>query len=78
MSVKIGLGIGASPFKSGQAFFRWVDLCEDAGVDSIWQSDRLVSREPYLESLATMAALAGATERMRFGMSAVVATQLSS
>ena len=74
MSVKIGLGIGASPFKSGQAFFRWVDLCEDAGVDSIWQSDRLVSREPYLESLSTMAALAGATERMRFGMSAVVAT----
>ena len=74
MSVKIGLGIGASPFKSGQAFFRWVDLCEDAGIDSIWQSDRLVSREPYLESLSTMAALAGATERMRFGMSAVVAT----
>ena len=74
MSVRVGLGIGATPFEDGRAFFRWVDLCEDAGIDSIWQSDRLISREPHLEALSTMATLAGATEKMRFGMSAVVAS----
>lgn len=74
MSVRIGLGIAANPFESGRAFFRWVDLCEEAGIDSLWQTDRLVSREPYLEALSTMAAVAGATERMRFGMNAVVAS----
>lgn len=74
MSVRIGLGIATTPFSNGRAFFRWVDLCEQSGVDSLWQTDRLISRQPYLEALATMAALAGATERMRFGMNAVVAT----
>ena len=74
MTVRVGLGVGANPFESGKSFFRWVDLCEGSGVDSIWQSDRLISREPYLEALSTMAALAGATQKMRFGMSAVVAS----
>lgn len=74
MSVRIGLGIATLPFSSGRAFFRWVDLCEASGVDSLWQTDRLVSRQPYLEALSAMAAIAGATERMRFGMNAVVAS----
>jgi len=74
MSVRIGLGIATLPFSSGRAFFRWVDLCEASGVDSLWQTDRLVSRQPFLEAMATMAALAGATSRMRFGMNAVVAS----
>lgn len=74
MSVRVGLGIATNPFESARAFFRWVDLCERSNVDSLWQTDRLISSEPYLESLSTMAALAGATERMRFGMNAVVAS----
>lgn len=74
MSVRVGLGIAAFPFESARAFFRWVDLCEDGGVDSLWQTDRLVSREPHLEALSAMAALAGATERVKFGMNAMVAT----
>src|SRR5438477_496419 len=41
------------------------------GVDSIWQTDRIVSRQPFLESMTTMAALAGRTRRMRFGMNVV-------
>ena len=74
MTVRLGLGIAAFPFESPRAFFRWVDLCEGGGVDSLWQTDRLISREPHLESLSAMAALAGATERMKFGMNAMVAS----
>jgi len=56
------------PFESGKGFFRWVRLCEEGGIDSLWQTDRLVSKRPILECMSTMAALAGATERMKFGM----------
>jgi probable F420-dependent oxidoreductase len=74
VTVRLGLGIAAFPFEHPRAFFRWVDLCEGGGVDSIWQTDRLVSEEPHLESLSAMAALAGATERVKFGMNAMVAS----
>jgi probable F420-dependent oxidoreductase len=73
VSIRVGLGISAFPFSSAAAFYRWVDLCERGNVDSLWQTDRLHSREPFLEAMTTMAALAGATERMKFGMNAVVA-----
>jgi probable F420-dependent oxidoreductase len=69
---RVGLGIAATPFADPRTFWRWVDLCEASDVDSLWQTDRIVSREPYLEALSTMAAVAGATSRMRFGMNAVV------
>jgi probable F420-dependent oxidoreductase len=72
VSIRVGIGISAFPFSGPRAFFRWVDLCESSALDSIWQTDRLHSREPFLEALSTMAALAGATERVKFGMNAVV------
>jgi probable F420-dependent oxidoreductase len=68
MAIGIGLGISRFPFSSGGAYFDWVHQCEDGGVDSIWQTDRLVSSEPMLECLAAMAAIAGATKKIRFGM----------
>jgi probable F420-dependent oxidoreductase len=68
MVVRVGLGLGDFPFSSGMAFWRWVRLCEDGGVDSIWQSDRLVAAQPFLECMSVMAALAGATQRLKFGM----------
>ncbi len=71
MSVAIGLGLMDFPFKSGADYWRWVDLCEQGGVDSLWQTDRLISKQPILECMATMAALAGRTRRMRFGMNVV-------
>ncbi len=74
MKVRVGIGISTLPFASGRAFLDWVDLCEDSALDSIWQTDRLVSPQPFLEALSTMAALAGATERLKFGMNAVVAS----
>ena len=73
MKLRIGIGISTLPAASPRGFFDWVDLCESSDVDSIWQTDRLVSAQPFLESLSMMAALAGATERVKFGMNAVVA-----
>jgi probable F420-dependent oxidoreductase len=70
---RIGMGISTLPAASARGFFAWVELCESSDVDSIWQTDRLVSPQPFLESLSMMAALAGATERVKFGMNAVVA-----
>ena len=74
MKVRVGIGISSLPFQSGRAFLDWVDLCESSELDSVWQTDRLVSPQPFLEAVATMAALAGATARLKFGMNAVVAS----
>ena len=74
MSVRIGLNIVTYPFASTKGFWRWVDLCEENDIDSLWQTDRLVSTLPFLESMTTMAALAGGTERLKFGMNVVVVT----
>ncbi len=71
MGVGIGLGCAEFPFSCAAAYWRWIDMCEAGGVDSIWQTDRIVSRQPFLESMTTMAALAGRTRRMRFGMNVV-------
>lgn len=68
MTVGLGLGISRFPFESAREYWNWVSFCELGHVDSIWQTDRLVSKEPMLECMATMAALAGATEKIRFGM----------
>jgi probable F420-dependent oxidoreductase len=71
VSVAIGLGLMEFPFASAADYWRWVDLCEAGGIDSLWQTDRLVSRQPILECMAAMAALAGRTRRLRFGMNVV-------
>ena len=71
MTVGIGLGLMEFPFADARAYWRWVDLCEAGGVDSIWQTDRLLSREPQLECMSVMAALAGRTRRLKFGMNVV-------
>ena len=68
MTIGLGLGTSRYPFDAAREYWAWVEQCEKGHVDSIWQTDRLVSTEPMLECIATMAALAGATDRMRFGM----------
>ncbi len=67
-NVAIGLGLMEFPFSGISGFWRWVDLCEAGGVDSLWQTDRMVSREPILECMSVMAALAGRTRRLKFGV----------
>jgi probable F420-dependent oxidoreductase len=71
MTVAIGLGLMDYPFAGAGDYWRWVDLCEAGGIDSIWQTDRLVSKAPILECMTVMAALAGRTRRLRFGMNVV-------
>jgi len=68
MSINAGLGIANFPFEDSRGFWRWVDLCEAGGVDSLWQSDRIISSDPHLECMSVMAALAGGTKRIKFGM----------
>jgi probable F420-dependent oxidoreductase len=72
MKVRVGLGIANFPFSDARAFWRWIERCEASTVDSIWQTDRLVTSIPQLESMTTMAALAGATRRLKFGMNVTV------
>ncbi len=71
MSVAVGLGLMEFPFDGAASYWRWVDLCEAGGVDSLWQTDRVVSREPMLECMTAMAAQAGRTRRIKFGMNVV-------
>jgi probable F420-dependent oxidoreductase len=68
MSVAVGLGLAEFPFAGAAGFWRWVDLCEQGGVDSLWQTDRVVSRAPILECMTSIAAIAGRTRRLKFGV----------
>jgi probable F420-dependent oxidoreductase len=52
------------------SYWRWVELCETCGLDSIWHSDQLL--RPSLEPMAMLAALAVATKTLRFGTNALV------
>lgn len=70
-SVAVGLGLAEFPFGNADGYWRWVDLCEAGPVDSLWQTDRLVSTQPMLECMVAMAALAGRTRRLKFGMNVV-------
>ncbi len=69
--IAVGLGITELPFATAAGYWRWVDLCEQGGIDSLWQTDRLISREPILECMASMAALSGRTRRLKFGVNVV-------
>jgi probable F420-dependent oxidoreductase len=75
MTISVGMGIAAFPFGDARGFWRWVDLCEAGGVDSIWQSDRVISTAPALECMSVMAALAGRTRRLKFGMNVLSLAQ---
>ncbi len=72
LKVRIGVGTAGFSFDAARDFFALAERCEAAGVDSLWQSDRLIGADPQLESMSAMAALAGATSRLKFGMNAVV------
>lgn len=70
-AIAAGLGLMEFPFNTTNGFWRWVDLCEAGGVDSVWQTDRLISRDPILECMTSIAAMAGRTKRLKFGMNVV-------
>ena len=69
--IAVGVGLMEYPFDTVDGFWRWVDLCEAGGIDSIWQTDRLISRTPILECMTALAAIAGRTRRIKFGVNVV-------
>lgn len=71
MTVAVGIGLMEFPFADARGYWRWVDMAEAGGIDSMWQTDRLVSQQPILECMTAMAALAGRTRRMKFGMNVI-------
>lgn len=66
------MGLGGFPFESMREFHHWLDFCDGSGIDSIWQSDRVISREIALEPMTLLSVIAGATRRLKFGTNAVV------
>lgn len=68
MGIGAGIGIANFSFDDARGFWRWVDLCDNGGVDSIWQSDRIIDTAPNLETMSVMAALAGGSNKLKFGM----------
>lgn len=72
MSVRVGISFSGFPFSGPQAFWRWVDTCEDSAIDSIWLSDRLVGAALSLEPLSALAAIAGRTSRLKVGTDVLV------
>jgi probable F420-dependent oxidoreductase len=72
MAVRIGMGLGRFTFESASDFRGWLDLCEDSAIDSIWQSDQVMSRQSALEPMTLLSIVAGATRRLKFGTNAIV------
>lgn len=70
-AIAAGIGLMEYPFETTKGFWRWVDLCEQGGIDSIWQTDRLISKSPILECMTALAAIAGRTRRVKFGVNVV-------
>ena len=70
-TIAAGIGIMEFPFDTTDGFWKWVDLCEAGGIDSIWQTDRLISKQPILECMTALAAIAGRTKRIKFGVNVV-------
>ena len=68
MTVGAGIGIANFTFDDGKGFWDWVTLCDNGGIDSIWQSDRIIEKAPNLEVMSVMAALAGGSKKLKFGM----------
>ena len=52
MGISAGVGIANFNFGNARAFWKWVDLCDNGGVDSIWQSDRIIDPVPNLEAMS--------------------------
>jgi len=68
MGIGLGIGIANFSFDDARGFWRWIDLCDNGGLGSVWQSDRIIDSAANLETMSVMAALAGGSKRLKFGM----------
>jgi probable F420-dependent oxidoreductase len=76
MKIKYRIGVMPGPWPAAndgpEFLWRFVDLCERTGIDSVWFSERLSSPLAVLEPITTMAAVASRTRRLKFGPSVLV------
>ncbi|UTI63601.1 LLM class flavin-dependent oxidoreductase [Paraconexibacter antarcticus] len=64
----IGLALPCvDAFGTGTPVLEVARLAEDAGLDHVWVPDHLIFHRPILESVTTLAAVAGATQRVGLG-----------
>jgi len=61
MKARVGLGTTQFAFSEPRRYWAWVELLEAQGVDSLWQSDRLVSKQPHLAPVAAIRRARGST-----------------
>lgn len=73
-AVKIGIGFSTSRagLATADEIAAFVDAAEDLGIDSLWPSDHIVSRQPSLDTTALLAFVAARTRRMKLGPSVLV------
>ena len=73
-SVKIGVGfsVARSGLPSVEQICGFAERVEDLGLDSIWPSDHIVSRQPSLDTTCLMALFAARTRRIKMGPSVLI------
>jgi probable F420-dependent oxidoreductase len=71
VGIKIGVGFGGgrTGLPSPQTICAYAERAEDLGIDSIWLSDRITSRQPHLDIACVMAMFAARTTRIKMGPS---------
>ena len=69
--IKIGIGFGLWQFgmPSPDTICSYAERAEDLGIDSIWLSDHIVSRQPSLDISCVMAMFAARTKHIKMGPS---------
>ena len=74
MKVRIGISLAdtLADVNAPDEVLEFVDLCESWDIDSIWVSDRIVSRKITLDPIVFMAYMASRMRNMKFGTSALV------
>lgn len=74
MKIRIGIGLGAWPFETAkpEAILNFIDRLEALDIDSLWLSDRIVSKDLTLEPVTFMAYMASRLRNLKFGTSALV------
>lgn len=68
VKVRVGLGLGTA--MRAEDLWEVVDASEEVGLDSLWFSERIAGEVP--SPMVLMAAVAGRTQRLRFGTSAMI------
>jgi probable F420-dependent oxidoreductase len=69
IKIGIGFGIWRQGMPSPETICAYAERAEDLGIDSIWLSDHIVSREPSLDTACVMATFAARTKRIKMGPS---------